>query len=768
MNVVAFRAWIGEVTRLVVDNADHLTHLDAAIGDADHGINLRRGFDAARAMLDQADPSTPAEVLTTVGRALISKTGGASGPLYGTGFRQAAKVLGDQSDISASQLGTALQAYLAGIQQLGAAAEGDKTMVDALAPAVRAYQAAIDTGADIAQATRAAAAAAARGLHDTIAMQARKGRASYLGPRTVGHKDPGAASATLILQALATAAERSTMEGGLPTGRLTGTGVAHGTALAVSWRVDRPIPVNARPFTATEVEHALRAVASDLESVAAHARAQGRRAAADIVAVGALIATDPDLVDAACRAAGTENPLPGILDAVETYAAQLEALPDETLRERAADVRQVGRRLVERLARLGTGSSARPSARRFIVVAEELGPADLLEHLGRGLVGAAAVRGGANSHAAIIARSVGLPLVVGVSEELLALKDDTLLLVDAEDGVVWADPPSERVARAHAASTRDDHRRAMLASERSQPHVTADGQPFTLLCNVASDTEVRAGREHGATGIGLLRTELPFLEADRWPTEADQRRALRPILAEAAGWPVTVRLLDFANDKVPPFLRGHRVGLDALLDNPTALRTQVRALVDLGRGTAMQILVPMITAAAELSAIRDVVDRVALELGVPSIPVGAMVETVAAVDAIAEISAAADFLSLGTNDLTAQVLNLDRTDPRARPELTAHPRVLDLVARVATHARLSGRSLSVCGDAGADPTTLPLLLGAGIRTFSVACARVDETRYQLRRLDTVQCAEFFAQAMRAGDPAEVAALVRRRLEAAMP
>jgi len=203
MDASTFRAWVLEAARLVVDNADHLTHLDAAIGDADHGINLRRGFQAAVSMLDETDPSTPAAVLATVGRALIAKTGGASGPLYGTGFRQAAKTLGEDADVSAVQLGAALQAALAGIQQLGAAAEGDKTMVDALSPAVGAYQDVIDTGGDLAKATRAAADAAARGLQETVAMQARKGRASYLGARTIGHEDPGAASTVLILRALA-------------------------------------------------------------------------------------------------------------------------------------------------------------------------------------------------------------------------------------------------------------------------------------------------------------------------------------------------------------------------------------------------------------------------------------------------------------------------------------------------------------------------------------------------------------------------------------
>ena len=214
MDASTFRAWISESAQLVIDNADHLTHLDAAIGDADHGTNLRRGFQAAVAMLDETDPSTPAAVLSTVGRALISKTGGASGPLYGTGFRQAAKVLGEDAEVSAVQLGAALQAALDGIRQLGAATEGDKTMVDALEPAVVAYQAIVDGGGGLAEATRAAADAAARGLRETIGMQARKGRASYLGARTIGHEDPGAASTVLILRALATATADRSSEGG--------------------------------------------------------------------------------------------------------------------------------------------------------------------------------------------------------------------------------------------------------------------------------------------------------------------------------------------------------------------------------------------------------------------------------------------------------------------------------------------------------------------------------------------------------------------------
>ncbi|HTF07218.1 MAG TPA: dihydroxyacetone kinase subunit DhaL [Asanoa sp.] len=204
MDTSAFRAWVHEASRLITEGAEELTRLDAAIGDGDHGINLRRGFQAADEMVDTSEKETPGAVLATVGRALISKTGGASGPLYGTGFRQAGKSLGDVTDVDAARLGAALEAAFNGIQQLGAAREGDKTMLDALGPAVTAYQVAVENGGDLAVATRAAADAAERGRGETAPMLARKGRASYLGERTIGHEDPGAASTTLILRALAT------------------------------------------------------------------------------------------------------------------------------------------------------------------------------------------------------------------------------------------------------------------------------------------------------------------------------------------------------------------------------------------------------------------------------------------------------------------------------------------------------------------------------------------------------------------------------------
>jgi phosphoenolpyruvate---glycerone phosphotransferase subunit DhaL len=208
MDAAFFLAWMAEAGTVIEAQRDHLTQLDAAIGDADHGINLARGFSAIAAALEQATTPTPGSVLILAGSTLISKVGGASGPLYGMALRQAGKSLGDSRAASLPELSASLEAALAAVQKLGAAREGEKTMVDALAPAVSALQKAIAEGATPPDALAAAAAAAAEGAQATVSMQALKGRASYLGPRSVGHEDPGAASTALILGALRDVARR--------------------------------------------------------------------------------------------------------------------------------------------------------------------------------------------------------------------------------------------------------------------------------------------------------------------------------------------------------------------------------------------------------------------------------------------------------------------------------------------------------------------------------------------------------------------------------
>jgi dihydroxyacetone kinase-like protein len=200
------RRWLALATQDVEREARRLTELDSAIGDADHGTNMRRGFTAASAAVDKAPPDTPGGVLTLVGRQLISTVGGASGPLYGTLLRTAGKRLGDGASAEPRELAEALRAGVEGVGRLGGAAPGDKTMLDALFPAVDALAFALDSGAGLGAALEAARIAADEGAAATVPMLARKGRASYLGQRSVGHQDPGATSSALLVAAFAKAA----------------------------------------------------------------------------------------------------------------------------------------------------------------------------------------------------------------------------------------------------------------------------------------------------------------------------------------------------------------------------------------------------------------------------------------------------------------------------------------------------------------------------------------------------------------------------------
>jgi dihydroxyacetone kinase-like protein len=202
MDAQTVTGWMNEVAASVRAERDYLVQLDAAIGDGDHGINLNRGFDAVVLALNTEPDGTPGRLLILSGKTLVSTVGGASGPLWGSALRKAGRALGEGPTFELSQLVDAMAAALASVQDLGAAVLGDKTMVDALDPAVKAMQAALSRGASSGEMLRSAAEAAEAGMRSTIPMQARKGRASYLGERSIGHQDPGATSTALIIRAL--------------------------------------------------------------------------------------------------------------------------------------------------------------------------------------------------------------------------------------------------------------------------------------------------------------------------------------------------------------------------------------------------------------------------------------------------------------------------------------------------------------------------------------------------------------------------------------
>ena len=471
---------------------------------------------------------------------------------------------------------------------------------------------------------------------------------------------------------------------------------------------------------------ALRRVADELGETAERLRSEGRVDEAEILEANRLMAEDPSLTDEV-RSLAREIPAEAaVVQAAERHAALLEAIPDAMLAARASDVRRLG----ERAARLLVGAPALSKpVHPTIVIARDLGPADIAElDLAAGhICGLALAAGGATSHAAIMARSFGLPLVVGLGDEVLETADGQTIVLDGDAGSAVLDPSGTRLDAGLRAVHESSTRRKELASARALPAVTRDGRKIRLLCNASTPAEVDAGLAAGAEGVGLLRTELAFLESTAWPTEAEHAAALGPALEPLAGRIATVRTLDFGADKTPRFLAGvEERGLTLMLAHPAALSEQIRAILAAGAETRLRILLPMVESAGQVRAVRELLTE--------PVALGAMIETPEAAHRAAEIAAEADFLSIGTNDLVQYTLGLDRERPMATLKTAADPEVLGHIARVVEAAHDRGLTVEVCGEAAGEPELAALFIGLGVDELSVAPARLDEIRATVRTI----------------------------------
>jgi len=288
----------------------------------------------------------------------------------------------------------------------------------------------------------------------------------------------------------------------------------------------------------------------------------------------------------------------------------------------------------------------------------------------------------------------------------------------------------------------------------------------TLLCNAATTVEIDAGLAAEADGIGLLRTELAFLEASAWPTEADHERALAPLLALLPGRIATVRVLDFGEDKTPPFLHGTvQRGLALLLDHPEQLASQLRALLRAAAAAELRVLLPLVESAHQMRSVRALLRTAALDAGWPGAPppLGAMIETPEAARRAREIALESDFLSIGTNDLVQYTLGYDRTEPLATAASAADPRVLTLIAGTVDAAHAAGVKVEICGESASLPELAALYVGLGVDELSVAPARLDEVRATVRALRADLAVEAVTQALVAESQDGVLAIARRLL-----
>jgi phosphoenolpyruvate-protein phosphotransferase len=499
---------------------------------------------------------------------------------------------------------------------------------------------------------------------------------------------------------------------------------------------------------------ALADVAETLARRAAELRELGLGAEAEILEANQLMAEDPSLLDEVHTLAGTRSAAAAVRAATERHAAALAAIPDPLLAARAADVRQLGRRAGRLLA--GAPAVLVPSG-PTILVAADLGPAEVAElrAAGDNLRGIALAEGAVTSHAAIMARSLGVPMVVALGDHVLAAAEGEWLVLDGERGSVVLAPAESTREAAVQRMHRAEQRRRALAATRNLPPVTVDGFRIALLCNASGADEVAAGLAAGAEGVGLLRTELAFLDASAWPDEDEHLLALSDALALLDDRVATVRTLDFGADKTPPFLAGvEQRGLALMLAHEDALAAQLRAILRAGAATQLRILFPLVESREQLRAARALVAHAAADVDRPVPEVGAMIETPEAVAHVDELVRDADFLSIGTNDLVQYTLGLDRERPLASAAAVADPAVLALVEATVTAASRVGLAVEVCGEAAGEPPLAALFVGLGVRELSVSPARIDEVRAAVRGVSREAAVATARAALHAGSARE--------------
>ena len=411
-----------------------------------------------------------------------------------------------------------------------------------------------------------------------------------------------------------------------------------------------------------------------------------------------------------------------------TLSARFEGLAIPVLRQRAADVRDV----FDCIARQLAGTTWTGGQERRVICAGDLSPAQVLQLASSRPVAFVLEHGAVTSHAAILLRALGVPVVIGVGGATAEIRDGDLVVVDGEAGTVAIGVPPDAVASSGIVP---------LSEADCDPAVTRDGVAVAVTATIADASDARRGISAGADGVGLFRTEWLFLTQDPLPSEDFQHDVYSAVFETVGPRPLTVRLADLGADKQAPGLAlrpepnpalGLR-GVRFLLTHPELVRTQVRALVRAAGDRTLRVLVPMVVDPGELARIRDLINATVTDAS--RIELGVMLETPAAALMARELAAAADFLSIGTNDLAQYVLAVDRENLQvAALHQPLHPAVLRLV-RVATEAATrQGKRVCVCGEAAGDARAIGVFLGMGVSELSVASSIVPRVKAQVRRI----------------------------------
>jgi phosphocarrier protein FPr len=514
------------------------------------------------------------------------------------------------------------------------------------------------------------------------------------------------------------------------------------------------------------IEHAKNA----LEALQAELHAKADPAKAAIFAAHQELLADPDLLDIAESAiAKGKSAAFAWQRAYSTHAEQLAQLKNEIMAGRAADLRDVGQRVLGIL----TGQPVREPEipQGSILIAEDLTPSDTAKLDPTKVFGFATVGGGATSHVAILARSLDIPAVAGIEPRALELADGAQVILDGATGQLRSNPDPAEVDRILTLKHRlAEQKQADLAAAHA-PAVTTDGHRVEVVANIGGLAEAEQSLPLGGEGVGLLRSEFLYLERQSAPSEDEQARIYADIATALEGRPLIIRTLDVGGDKPLPYLpmpreenpflgiRGVRIGLD----RPEILRTQVRAILRASAtpGTTLRMMFPMIATIDEIRAVKGLVQEERVKVpDAGSVELGIMVEVPSTAIMARQFAQEVAFFSIGTNDLTQYTLAMDRGHPKLGAKADAmNPAILKLIQQTCDGAHAEGKWVGVCGGVASDPQAVPILVGMGVDELSVSVPAIPAVKAAVRAHSLAQCQTLAQQALACDTAAEVRALV---------
>ncbi len=461
---------------------------------------------------------------------------------------------------------------------------------------------------------------------------------------------------------------------------------------------------------------------------------------------------------------------------MDELVAQFESFDDAYLRERKTDVIQVVERILKVLGgHPGHVPPAAQSDEEMVLVAHDVSPADLIQLKPHQFCAILTDLGGATSHTAIVARGLNTPCVVGLHHARELIKDRDILIVDGGQGVVIVNPDKNLLAEYKLRQSEWQLERQKLKRLKTARANTLDGTNVELMANIEMPTDVQQVKDNGANGVGLFRSEFLFLNRDDLPDEEEQYQAYRTVLQGLKDKPVTIRTYDLGADKqlkgVTRVASNPALGLRAIrlcLAEPQLFRTQLRALLRASVHGNLKILIPMLSGAAEINQTLQLIDSVKQELAAQKIPfredvpVGGMIEIPAAALALGAFIKKLDFLSIGTNDLIQYTLAIDRTDEEvAHLYDPLHPAILELLSHVIGTANKAEIPVSVCGEMAGELAYTRLLLGLGLRQFSMHPAQLLGTKQRVLTTSLSEIAPLMQRIRRADDPLKIRDLLDR-------